>query len=431
MNVLELPQPKKLHMSDTFIELSQQGGSTETLEKSSNSDCSCVNTRPLSSIELFAGAGGLALGFSAHHVEHRAVVEWNAHACATLRKNKLHKILPVSAWPDVQESDVRDFDYSVFKKIDLITGGPPCQPFSSGGKKAGVLDDRDMFPQAIRAVREVQPKAFVFENVRGLARATFKDYLAYILLQLEYPSLKSNESESWLEHLGRLKTFQDDANESEYVVSVHLVNAANYGVPQKRMRVFIVGFKRDIPFRWNFPMQTHSMESLMIDQWHTGEYWERHRVAKKHIPPKPHALMKKLPIWLDSEAGARLPWETVRDALQGLPDPEKYPDGGGVQAHRFQGGARSYPGHTGSPLDEPAKALKAGSHGVPGGENMIRKPDGSVRYFTVRESARIQTFPDEIIFDGTWGETMRQLGNAVPVRLAKAVAGSVCSALRE
>ncbi|MGA3304360.1 MAG: DNA cytosine methyltransferase, partial [Methylovirgula sp.] len=93
--------------------------------------------------------------------------------------------------------------------------------------------------------------------------------------------------------------------------------------------------------------------------------------------------------------------------------------------HRFQDGARSYPGHTGSPLDEPAKALKAGVHGVPGGENMLRKPDGSVRYFTVRESARLQTFPDGYEFMGSWSETMRQLGNAVPVELARLVGEDV------
>jgi len=124
-----------------------------------------------------------------------------------------------------------------------------------------------------------------------------------------------------------------------------------------------------------------------------------------------------------------LPWQTVRDAISDLPDPEQHPTLL-YQAHKFQPGARSYPGHTGSPLDEPAKALKAGDHGVPGGENMLRRVDGSIRYFTVRECARIQTFPDEFIFEGSWGEIMRQLGNAVPVRLAHHVADAVCTQLR-
>ncbi|RYD32246.1 MAG: DNA (cytosine-5-)-methyltransferase, partial [Verrucomicrobiaceae bacterium] len=86
--------------------------------------------------------------------------------------------------------------------------------------------------------------------------------------------------------------------------------------------------------------------------------------------------------------------------------------------------------HTGSPLDRPAKALKAGDHGVPGGENMILYPDGSVRYLSVRESARVQTFPDNYLFLGSWTEAMRQLGNAVPVKLAEIVGKSVAGALR-
>jgi DNA (cytosine-5)-methyltransferase 1 len=120
-------------------------------------------------------------------------------------------------------------------------------------------------------------------------------------------------------------------------------------------------------------------------------------------------------------------WQTVRDALAGLPDPRKKPP---IENHRYQAGARSYPGHTGSPLDEPSKALKAGDHGVPGGENMLRYPNGRVRYFTVRESARIQTFPDEYVFPGSWTESMRQLGNAVPVKLAEAVASSIAAKIR-
>jgi DNA (cytosine-5)-methyltransferase 1 len=123
-----------------------------------------------------------------------------------------------------------------------------------------------------------------------------------------------------------------------------------------------------------------------------------------------------------------VPWKTVRDAIQDLPDPRETNP---VPNHRFQPGARSYPGHTGSPLDEPSKALKAGDHGVPGGENMLRHPNGRVRYFSIRESARIQTFPDEFVFPGSWTESMRQLGNAVPVELARVVAGSIAGKIRK
>src|SRR5690606_27890328 len=124
------------------------------------------------------------------------------------------------------------------------------------------------------------------------------------------------------------------------------------------------------------------------------------------------------------------PWMTVRDALRGRPDPESKAAEEWYN-HRYQPGAKVYPGHTGSPLDLPAKTLKAGDHGVPGGENMMVREDGSVRYFTVRESARLQTFPDTFVFHGSWTETMRQLGNAVPVTLAHLVASSVAQKLLE
>ncbi|MDQ7058252.1 MAG: DNA cytosine methyltransferase [Ghiorsea sp.] len=101
----------------------------------------------------------------------------------------------------------------------------------------------------------------------------------------------------------------------------------------------------------------------------------------------------------------------------------------GYNNHKFRNGAKSYPGHTGSPIDEPSKTLKAGDHGVPGGENMIRYNDNSIRYFTVREAARLQTFPDDYHLSGVWSECMRQLGNAVPVSLAEVVAQSVYTAI--
>ncbi len=121
-------------------------------------------------------------------------------------------------------------------------------------------------------------------------------------------------------------------------------------------------------------------------------------------------------------------WRTTRDALRDLPDPETHPNNG-IANHVFTPGARTYVGHTGSSLDDPAKTLKAGYHGVPGGRNMFIKDDGNVRYFTVREAARLQTFPDEYEFHGSWSQTMRQLGNAVPVQLAEVVASSVANSL--
>jgi DNA (cytosine-5)-methyltransferase 1 len=185
--------------------------------------------------------------------------------------------------------------------------------------------------------------------------------------------------------------------------------------------VVFVGFRSDLDVHWAFPEETHSREALLREQVAGGAYWERHRVARRDRPA-PRALPRQI----DLEAVLLKPWRTVRDAIADLPDPEFDPRrAASVLNHRFQPGARSYPGHTGSPLDEPAKTLKAGVHGVPGGENMLVRADGSIRYFTVRESARLQTFPDDFAFHGSWTETMRQLGNAVPVDLAAIIAGDV------
>ena len=210
------------------------------------------------------------------------------------------------------------------------------------------------------------------------------------------------------------------------------MNAADYGVPQRRERVFFVGFREDLGIEWSFPDATHSADALIWDQAISGEYWERLGVAKRDrvLSPRAEARARTLGK-LDREAIAGHPWRTVREALLDLPDPEGQPQASALLLnHRFQGGARTYPGHTGSPLDAPAKTLKAGVHGVPGGENMLLRPDGSVRCFTVRESARLQTFPDDYKFHGSWTETMRQLGNAVPVRLAETVARDVAGHLR-
>ena len=142
------------------------------------------------------------------------------------------------------------------------------------------------------------------------------------------------------------------------------------------------------------------------------------------MPDRVAGRVRRLDNALFEPAGK--PWRTVRETLEGLPDPERQPREASQHLnHRFIPGARCYKGHTGSPLDEPAKTLKAGDHGVPGGENMLRRPGGGIRYFTVREAARLQTFPDDYVFHGSWSETMRQLGNAVPVDLAVVMATAV------
>ena len=379
------------------------------------------------SIELFAGAGGLGIGL--HQAGFRAVdvIEWDAYCCDTIRENQDRDIAVVKNW-HVTHGDVRDVDFAQHEgKVRLISGGPPCQPFSMGGKHGAHGDARDMFPQAIRAVREARPEAFIFENVKGLTRATFRNYFEYIKLQLEHPEIVGGGDEDWSDHLARLEQHHTSGSRVglNYRVVAQVLNAANYGVPQKRERVFFVGFREDLGVRWSFPTPTHSRDMLLAEK-ESGVYWERHSVQN---PTRFTRNLAKAVRIEDLPPGIK-PWRTTRDAMVGLPDPEHDPETSQhFLNHKFQPGARSYTGHTGSPLDEPAKTLKAGVHGVPGGENMLMRPDGSVRYFSVRESARLQTFPDDFLFHGSWGETMRQLGNAVPVRLARIVGSDVAKHL--
>lgn len=381
-------------------------------------------------IELFAGAGGLGMGIGRAGFQPEKVVEWDRWCCDTLRQNR-ERLEWMNHWPEPLEGDVRAVDFRDLEgKVDLVSGGPPCQPFSLGGRHRAHYDERDMWPQAVRAVREVKPRAFIFENVKGLTRAAFATYLAYIVHQLEMPEIVHKDGEGWLDHLGRLeraKTAKRSSSGLRYNVLWRVLNAANYGVPQKRERVVFVGFRSDLGVQWKFPDETHSLEALLWEQRNSGEYWERHKVSRAER--QRFGLDAFRP--LGGEKPVAEAWRTVRDAISGLPDPEHdRRRAASVDSHRFQPGARSYPGHTGSPLDVPAKTLKAGVHGVPGGENMLRRPDGSVRYFTIRESARLQTFPDAYKFHGAWTECMRQIGNAVPVELAHVVARNVAMNLQ-
>ena len=379
------------------------------------------------SVELFTGAGGLALGLEKVGCHHLAMVEFNAQACDTIRYNVANQQQLAKDWK-LYQSDVRDIRYNeIAQSVDLVAGGPPCQPFSMGGKAKGRMDSRDMFPEAVRAVRELQPRYFVFENVKGLLRESFASYFNYIILQLSFPTVVRHEKEDWIEHLARLEKIQTSGHfpDLSYRVVYRLLDAADYGVPQHRHRVFIVGFRSDLGVEWNFPESTHNANKLLWEQWVTGEYWDLHKVAKSKRPVMPENLKRRVEILrtnhsLIAPAGNR--YLTVRDALVGLPDPRTKNN---IPNHEFRDGARPYPGHTGSALDEPSKALKAGAHGVPGGENMIAFPDGSFRYYTAREAARIQTFPDDYVFDSAWTEAMRQIGNAVPMHLAEVVGQSI------
>ncbi|MCB1561065.1 MAG: DNA cytosine methyltransferase [Xanthomonadales bacterium] len=386
------------------------------------------------SIELFTGAGGLALGLEASRWKHLALVERNRDACETLALNQRCEQPLAKDWR-ILSDDVRNIRYERItrRRVDMVAGGPPCQPFSLGGKHRAYNDHRDMFSEAVRAVRELRPKCFLFENVKGLLRQSFSTYFNYIVLQLEHPMIARAGNEDWTSHLARLEKQHTSGKDEDlqYRVIWRLLNAADFGVPQHRHRVFIVGFREDLGKEWAFPTPTHSFDRLLWDLWVDGSYWDEHKVAKKFRPqvsPRHRSRVEALrsDFFLQPPPGAR--YVTVRDALHDLPDPRRRPNK--AWNHEFRDGARPYPGHTGSVLDEPSKALKAGDHGVPGGENMMAFGDGSYRYYSIREAARIQTFPDDYRFSGAWSEAMRQLGNAVPVKLANVVGESIRAQMR-
>jgi DNA (cytosine-5)-methyltransferase 1 len=375
-------------------------------------------------IELFSGTGGLALGLHRAGFYPTALIELDEKSCKNINANISNGNREIAEWK-VNQTDIRDVKFTDYgTDIQFVTGGPPCQPFSIGGKHKSNSDSRDMFPEAVRAVRELKPQGFIFENVRGLLRKSFCEYFNYILLQLSYPEIIVREGMDWINHFELLKRYDKSrTNKSlEYNVVYKLLNAADYGVAQQRQRVIIVGFRSDFEIKWSFPKPTHSRDALLYSKYGDSSYWDEHKIVKKHRPEASTMEVQQTQMVDKSILGER--WQTVRDAIKGLPNPINN-DIHNYYNHEFRGGAKSYAGHSGSVLDEPSKTIKAGVHGVPGGENTIVLDNGSLRYYTVRESARIQAFPDNFIFHGSWTESMRQIGNAVPVKLASAIGKSV------
>jgi DNA (cytosine-5)-methyltransferase 1 len=388
------------------------------------------------SIELFTGGGGLAIGMHQAGFRHLLAVEFDRRACQTLRAREAipydsGAAIPASLddpWP-LFEGDVHDQDFGRWKGlVDVVAGGVPCQPWSLGGAHKGYEDKRNLWPQLFRCVRETEPQAIIAENVKGLLRPSFKPYYSYIIRQLKVPHEEPLEGEDWRDHDRRLEKLlgEDEYDPTKrYDVTFRLVNAADYGVPQVRWRVFVVAFRKDLGLEgWKIPDGEYSEAALLHEQA-SGAYWKRHG-----IDPRKGLVAALLPPVEKDEK----PWRTVRDVIAELPAPleplEKKLEHPDWLHHYGWPGAREYPGHTPNDLDRPAKTVKAGVHGVPGGETVLRLDDGSLRYMTVREVARVMTFPDSKRLEGPRGEQMRQLGNAVPVALAKFMASAVADALR-
>lgn len=389
------------------------------------------------SIELFTGGGGLALGLHDAGFQHLAVNERDERSLDTLRANFGSPSRPRrDRWP-LLPGDARSQPWDEYAgRATLIAGGAPCQPFSIGGVHRGDEDERNLWPTFIDVVDRVKPLAALGENVRGLAREAFRPYLDYICDRLSAPGLVPEGDESWQEHDARLRAalLNEDVPASErYLVDRRVIVAADYGVPQLRYRLFIVAFRADLevawdpeaPYgeRWDWPTPTHSQDAL-IAALEDGSYWSAHGLKRR-----PYEVPKSRRKSVDrARADGATRWRTLRDALTGnlgygdyqpLPDPREGKETEGFDFHVGIPGARLYKGHSGNPLDWPAKTIKAGVHGIPGGEHIALLDDGSHRYLTVRECARVQTFPDWWKFEGPRTEASRQIGNAVPVHLAR------------
>ena len=237
----------------------------------------------MKAVELFAGAGGLALGVARAGFGHLALVEQDSFACATIRENKKRGCELTRGWPLFQVN-ARAFDYGkITVEPELLTAGLPCQPFSVAGKGRSYHDDRDMFTEVVRAVRELRPKAILIENVKGLVRSRLQEYFDYLLLAIASPDLARDSRQDWRMHLESLRRSQssDSRDRLRYDVYVHTVNAADYGIPQWRERVLIVAFRSDLEAAWTLPPATHGLDSLIWSQWKNGHYWSRHGLPQQ------------------------------------------------------------------------------------------------------------------------------------------------------
>jgi DNA (cytosine-5)-methyltransferase 1 len=362
-------------------------------------------------LELFAGAGGLALGFHQAGFEILDLVERDAACCATLRANADHL-----GWKDPEQLDARDvtsLDFTDYAgKVSVLTAGAPCQPFSRGGRRRGRHDERNMLPEVVRAVAQSQPKAFVIENVRGLLFGDAIGYLRSIVARLRNPTEEApSQMGEDLFHFHAPSPSDADAYRVEY----RLLDSAGFGLAQHRPRLFIVGVRADQPeFTW--PEPTHSRASLVEDL--RGEaYWRDHPEASAAAISRARERLAKKPL---KRHGAR--WRTLRDLTKALGEPGSRADGVDDPSHAFVPGARLYGKHTGSRIDWSGKTIKAGVHGSPGGEHILLTSPKQFRYLTVRECAVLQGFPLDYTLPERRTPAMRQLGNAVAVDVARALA---------
>lgn len=322
-------------------------------------------------LELFAGAGGLAVGIEKAGLKCVALNEIDKWACSTLRKNRPN-------W-NVLEGDIKSFSFEEYEnKVDVVTGGFPCQAFSYAGKKLGLADARGtLFYEFARVVKEVNPPICIGENVRGL---------------LSHENGKT------------LKGMISILDEIGYnVVPVQVLKAINFNVPQKRERLILVGIRKDIDIKYEYPKPYKKVYNL-IDVLKKGDLFDcdvPKSVGSKY-PKSKIDVLKLVPqkgYWRD------LPLDIQKEFMGG--------------SFHLGGGKTGIARRIG--WDEPCLTLTCS----PAQKQTERCHPEETRPFTVREYARIQTFPDDWKFEGSVAQQYKQIGNAVPVNLGKEVGYSI------
>lgn len=329
-------------------------------------------------LELFAGAGGLAVGLEKAGLKCSALNEFDKWACQTLRKNR-------PQW-NVLEGDIKDFSFKEFSgKIDVVTGGFPCQAFSYAGKKLGLEDARGtLFYEFARVVDEVKPAICIGENVRGL---------------LSHDKGRTLEGMiSILDEIGY-----------KVISPVQVLKAINYKVPQKRERLILVGIRKDISVNYEYPLPYDKIYTLS-DALKEGELYNSN-VPKSRGTKYPKHKEKVLDLVPQKGYWRDLPLDIQKEYMQ-----KSFYLGGGKTGMARRIG-----------WDEPCLTLTCS----PAQKQTERCHPEETRPFTVREYARIQTFPDNWEFEGSVSQQYKQIGNAVPVNLAKEIGYSIIRFLNE
>jgi DNA (cytosine-5)-methyltransferase 1 len=328
-------------------------------------------------VELFAGAGGLAVGMEQAGLKCVVLNELDKFACATLRKNRPN-------WK-VLEGDIKGFDFTEYKnRVDVVTGGFPCQAFSYAGKKLGLADARGtLFYEFARVVKEINPPICIGENVRGLL---------------------SHENGKTLQ--GMISILDEIGYK---VVPVQVLKAVQYRVPQKRERLILVGVRKDIEVKYEYPRPYKKGYNLR-DALKKGELYNTDVPLSTGVK---YPMSKKVVLDMVPQKGywRDLPLDVQKEFMGG----SFYLGGGKTGIARRIG------------WDEPCLTLTCS----PAQKQTERCHPEETRPFTVREYARIQTFPDEWEFTGSMAQQYKQIGNAVPVNLGREVGYSIVKFLNE